>query len=100
MLLKRCLVSLQKQTFREFEIILIYSIFPDELKEYFVENNIFVLKENGSTLSAARNLGVKHSKGEIVAFIDDDAEAPEIGSAKFMQLLKCIPLCRLWEGFI
>ena len=91
MLLKRCLVSLQKQTFREFEIILIYSIFPDELKEYFVENNIFVLKENGSTLSAARNLGVKHSKGEIVAFIDDDAEAPEDWLSKIYATFKMYP---------
>jgi GT2 family glycosyltransferase len=77
MLLERCIKSLQKQTFKEFEIILVYSIFPQELCELLKSCNIFALKENGSTLGSARNLGVKNAKAEIIAFIDDDAEAPE-----------------------
>jgi GT2 family glycosyltransferase len=75
--LERCIKSLQKQTFQEFEIVLVYSIFPKGLHELLEECNIFALKENSSTLGAARNLGVKHAKGAIVVFIDDDAEAPE-----------------------
>jgi GT2 family glycosyltransferase len=77
MLLERCLRSLQKQTFRDFEIILIYSTFPNGLAEFFEECNILALKETSKTLGAARNLGVKNAKGAIVVFIDDDAEAPE-----------------------
>ena len=77
MLLEKCLRSLQKQTFRDFEIILIYSTFPNGLTEFFEEYNILALKETSKTLGAARNLGVKNAKGEIVVFIDDDAEAPE-----------------------
>jgi GT2 family glycosyltransferase len=76
-LLERCIKSLKKQTFQEFEINLVYSIFPKGLSELFETCNIFTLKENSSTLSAARNLGVKHAKGELIVFIDDDAEAPE-----------------------
>jgi GT2 family glycosyltransferase len=77
MLLKRCIKSLQKQTFHEFEIVLVYSIYPELPRKLFETCNIVTLKENSSTLGAARNLGVKHAKAELVAFIDDDCEAPE-----------------------
>lgn len=75
--LEKCINSLKKQTFQEFEIILVYSIFPQGISELLKESNIFSIKENGSSLSAARNLGIKNSKADIVVFIDDDAEAPE-----------------------
>ncbi|MGD0072503.1 MAG: glycosyltransferase [Candidatus Bathyarchaeia archaeon] len=77
MLLERCIISLQNQTFQEFEIVLVYSIFPKQLSQLLETGNIVTLKETSSTLGAARNLGVKHAKAELVAFIDDDAEAPE-----------------------
>jgi GT2 family glycosyltransferase len=77
MLLEKCIKSLQKQTFEKFEIVLVYSIYPKRLKGLFEACNIITLKENSSTLGAARNLGVKHAKGDLVAFIDDDCEAPE-----------------------
>jgi len=89
-LLKNCLKSLQKQTFREFEIVLVYSIFPKGLNEFF-EGNISAFKENSSTLSAARNLGIKHSKGDIIVFIDDDAEAPEDWLSKIYATFKAYP---------
>lgn len=76
-LLERCIKSLQNQSFRDFEIILVYKIFPEQLRELFETCNIVTLKENLSTLGAARNLGVKHAKGELVALIDDDCEASE-----------------------
>jgi len=76
MLLERCIKSLQNQTFRDFEIILVYKIFPEQLRELFETSNVVVLKESSPTLGAARNLGVKRARAELVAFIDDDAEAP------------------------
>jgi GT2 family glycosyltransferase len=76
-LLERCIESLRKQTFHEFEIILVYSIFPKGLSTLIENSNIYTLKENSTTLSAARNLGIKQAKAEIIVFIDDDAEAPE-----------------------
>lgn len=76
-LLERCIRSLQNQTFQDFEIVLIYSIFPEGLRELLATCRITTLKETGSTLGAARNLGVKHADGELVVFIDDDCEAPE-----------------------
>jgi len=77
LLLERCVKSLQHQTFRQFEVVLVYSIYPSGLRKLFEDCKIFTLKENGHTLGAARNLGVKYAKGDIVVFIDDDAEAPD-----------------------
>jgi GT2 family glycosyltransferase len=76
-LLEKCLKSLQHQTFRDFEIILVYKFFPKPLEELFQTLNVVTMKENGSTLGAARNLGAKNARGQLVSFIDDDAEAPE-----------------------
>jgi GT2 family glycosyltransferase len=76
-LLEKCVRSLQRQTFQEFEVILIYSTFPKQLVGLFETCNVITLKENSSTLGAARNLGVKHAKSDLIAFIDDDCEAPE-----------------------
>ncbi len=70
--------SVLNQTFKDFEIILIYD---DENLEDLVEiekkyksnNKIKIFKNNkncGAGLS--RNIGIKYSSGEIVAFIDSD----------------------------
>jgi GT2 family glycosyltransferase len=90
-LLERCIESLRKQTFQKFEIILVYSIFPKGLSALIENCNIFTLKENSSTLGAARNLGIKHAKGELIVFIDDDAEAPENWLSKIYSAFQRYP---------
>jgi glycosyltransferase involved in cell wall biosynthesis len=74
--LKNCIVSLKKQTFRNFEIIVVSKKFPKQLEDLFESEHMRFLEEKGSTLGAARNFGVKNAKGKLVSFIDDDAEAP------------------------
>jgi GT2 family glycosyltransferase len=69
------LSSLKRQSFKKFEIILVYSKCSSALKDIIRNFDIISFKENGSTLGAARNLGVRKAHGDIVAFIDDDAEA-------------------------
>ncbi len=76
-LLEKCLDSLLKQNFQEFEIILVYSVFPEGLRGLIESKGIISLKENSTTLGAARNLGAKQAAAELIAFIDDDAQATE-----------------------
>ena len=73
--LKNCIESLKKQKFRNFEIIVVSKRFPKQLEDLFESEHIRFLEEKGSTLGAARNLGVMNAKGKLVSFIDDDAEA-------------------------
>jgi glycosyltransferase involved in cell wall biosynthesis len=75
--LKNCIESLKKQKFRNFEIIVVSKRFPKQLEDLFESELIRFLEEKGSTLGAARNLGVRNAKGKLVSFIDDDAEASE-----------------------
>ncbi len=72
-----CIRSLHKQTFLPNEILL--SLDPNpELVPFFksaVPADVEIVVSTGYGLSYARNAGVKYSKSEIVAFIDDDAVA-------------------------
>lgn len=77
--LERCIESLRKQTYPNFEIIVVNGPSTDEtnkILERYQEIKI-VKQEKLNGLSFARNLGIGASNGEIVAFIDDDAVADE-----------------------
>ncbi len=82
--LARCLNSLLKQTFIDFEVILVDDCSPDNsgaiCDEYAAKDSRFkvIHAEKNGGLSVARNLGLAQSKGEYIAFIDsDDYVAPE-----------------------
>lgn len=77
-----CVESLTEQTFRDFEIILVDDGSTDNspalcerlAREY--ENIRVIHRENGG-ISAARNTGIEHARGEWLSFTDsDDAAAP------------------------
>jgi glycosyltransferase involved in cell wall biosynthesis len=74
-----CIKSLRKQTLPPDEIILVLD--PDEaLLEFYkscMPHDVKIVVSEGYGLSYARNAGVKSAKGEIVAFIDDDAVADD-----------------------
>lgn len=77
--LDKCILSLKKQTYPNFEIIVVNGPSKDETDQILNEYpEIILIKQtelNG--LSFARNLGIERSNGEILAFIDDDAIADE-----------------------
>ena len=75
----RCISSLKRQTLPPAEIILVLDP-RKELVEFYkshVPSEVKMIVSNDVGLSHARNTGVKNAKGEIVAFIDDDATANE-----------------------
>ncbi len=75
--LRQCLDSIMGQTYQNFECLLINDGSPDHsadiCREYVSKDSRFLYfeKENGG-VSSARNLGIEHSKGEYITFIDSD----------------------------
>lgn len=75
--LKKCLNSLVKQTFKDFEIIIVndgstdqsFKIINDFKQKY---SNIKLIEQKNQGLSIARNNGVKKILGEYLIFIDSD----------------------------
>ena len=75
--LPACLESIDKQTFQDFELILVDDGSPDScglMCDAYAEgrSNVKVLHQENMGLSEARNQGVKVSTGEYIIFIDSD----------------------------
>jgi len=77
-LLKRAVKSVIKQTYTEWEIIIIDDASADNTRqtaEEYIKSGFryfhFTDKKGGA---AARNKGIKEAKGEYIAFLDDDDE--------------------------
>jgi GT2 family glycosyltransferase len=72
-----CIESLRAQTLPASELILVIDHNPrlyERAKAAFAD--VTVLKNSDARgLSGARNTGIRHSSAEIIAFIDDDAQA-------------------------
>jgi GT2 family glycosyltransferase len=75
--LEKCLRDLENQTFKDFELILLVSHYSNRLQEICDTYNIIPLKDDSTSLGAARNLGVKKASGYLIVFTDDDCELPE-----------------------
>jgi len=78
--LGRAIRSVLSQTFTDFELIVVDDGSQDftlELLSEFDGKLTAVFQENQG-VSSARNLGIRHSRGELLAFLDSDDEwAPE-----------------------
>ena len=68
--LNECIAALEKQTYRNFEVI----VLPDaELDLGKRSVDLKVIPTGKVRPAEKRNLGIKEAKGSVVAFIDDDA---------------------------
>ncbi|PTX57902.1 GT2 family glycosyltransferase [Litoreibacter ponti] len=67
--LRKCLRALKFQTLRPFEVVVVGNTRPPQ------DAQIKFVAFDEPNISAARNLGIEQSAGEIIAFIDDDAIA-------------------------
>lgn len=80
--LERMLKCVEEQSFKDFEVLLINDGSKDNSEnicDMFAQKNsrfIHVKKENAG-VSAARNNGIKLSKGEYITFLDADDEIPQ-----------------------
>jgi glycosyltransferase involved in cell wall biosynthesis len=77
-LLKRAIQSVLNQTYQYFEIIVVDDGSQEDVQqvlEYFRDDRIkYTRHEENRGLSAARNTGIRLSKGEYVSFLDSDDE--------------------------
>lgn len=68
--------SVLDQTFRDFEIIVVDGASIDNTREViskFDDERIRYIREKKDRgVSASRNIGIKHSRGKFIAFLDDD----------------------------
>lgn len=74
-LVKRAIRSVQEQTYRNLELIVVDDASSDGTKEWCEVQNfrfICIPKEESRGGNHARNLGIEAAAGEYVAFLDDD----------------------------
>ena len=77
-----CINSIEKQTYSNFEIIIIDDGSTDETKNVCeklakVYSNIRVISQKNQGISAVRNLGIQESQGQYLSFIDGDDQIKE-----------------------
>lgn len=70
--IKRCLDSIFDQSFKDFEVIVVNDGTKDNSVEIIKDYEVKLFTQKNQGLSAARNLGEKHAKGEYLIFIDSD----------------------------
>lgn len=76
--LKRAIRSIEKQSLKDFEIIIVNDASTDETYDFLesIKNrNINIIHNKVSIgCAGARNKGIKEAKGEFLVFLDDDDE--------------------------
>lgn len=75
--LDRCLASIVRQTFADFELILVDDGSPDQCPQMCDEwaerdTRIKVIHQPNSGLSCARNAGIEMAAGDYITFVDSD----------------------------
>ena len=78
-ILKRAIDSILKQTFQDFEIIVVDDGTKERatntIESFHDSRIIYIQHEFSRGAPAARNMGLVHAKGEYIALLDDDDEA-------------------------
>ena len=75
--LDECLKSLSKQTYRNFEIIIVFDSKQDVNIDLAKQHKAKALFDKKHTIGGAYFTGSTAAKGDIIAFIDDDCIAPK-----------------------
>ena len=86
--LEKCITSLLKQTYKNFELILIDDGSTDSsyeiCKKYSLDSRIHIYRKENGGVSSARNMGLNCAKGKYIFFVDSDDWVDE----DYIELLK------------
>ena len=72
----KCLSTLKRQTFKDFEIIIVDGHSKDNTIKIARKYNVKIFYENIGTRGGACNIGVRKTRGKIIVFTDADAYFP------------------------
>ena len=76
-MLKHVSEGLRKQTYRNFEVVVVFKLIDDEtaniLREFSKDLPVKTIMQKDGFVPEAYNLGIENASGEIIAFLDDDA---------------------------
>ncbi|MGC8827650.1 MAG: glycosyltransferase family 2 protein, partial [Anaerolineae bacterium] len=93
-LLPACLDSLRAQTYRRLEIIVVDNASTDDsaalVRERYPEVRLILLPENRG-LTGGVNAGIRAAQGEIIALLNNDAEAEPAWVEVLVQALEAHP---------
>ena len=67
-----CLKSVMNQTYKDYEVIVVNDGTKDNSMDIVKKYDVKVIEQKNQGLSAARNTGVKHAKGDYLIFLDSD----------------------------
>ncbi len=70
--IKACLDSIEKQTFKDYEVILVDDGSTDKSMDIAKKYKGTIIHQENRGLSSARNHGVKKATGEYIVFVDSD----------------------------
>ena len=80
-LITRAIRNVQRQTLNEWELIIVDDGSTDNtrqvVKEFLSDGRIKYFRKENSGAAESRNVGVDHSSGELITFLDSDDEAVE-----------------------
>lgn len=93
-LLARALHSVQKQSFRNFEVLVVDDGSTEDLNPTVKTYGARLLRSMGKGVSAARNAGVQAAHGDWIAFLDSDDEWGADKLQKQVAYLKQNTQCR------
>ena len=70
--LEKCLDSIKKQTFKDYEVIIVNDGTKDNSMDIAKKYPYKIVNQKNQGLSVARNTGVKNASGEYIIFLDSD----------------------------
>lgn len=68
----KCLESIKRQTFKDYEVIVVNDGTPDNSMDIVKKYNTKIINQTNQGLSEARNNGVRHASGDYILFLDSD----------------------------
>jgi GT2 family glycosyltransferase len=91
--LQEAVDSLLNQTYDQMEIVIVVDgnqeLYDELVKTYGTIDSIKIASSNVNIgISGARNIGIKEAKGDVIAFIDDDAMADKDWAASLVDIYK------------